>query len=165
MKTIHLRGKGQHVALVDDADYDFLSAFKWHAHPMRRTVYAQRALRRPDGGWTTQYMHVLMTGWRRTDHINGDGLDNRRANLREVTNVENARNSRIPRQNTSGFKGVTRDGSRWRARIGVNYRNRIIGWFRTPEEAALAYDQAARELFGEHAALNFPLIGERSAHA
>jgi hypothetical protein len=94
------------------------------------------------------------------DHTNGDGLDNRRANLRAATCTENARNVRVHRDNLAGWKGVSkappRVRARWRARIWVDGRELRLGYFDDPEAAARAYDAAAREYFGAFAALNFP---------
>ena len=95
-----------------------------------------------------------------TDHINGDSLDNRKSNLRVCTNAENARNNTLSATSSVGFKGVQgkSDGSRlpYRARIKYNYKEILLGRFVTKEEAALAYDKKAKELFGEYASLNYP---------
>ena len=97
------------------------------------------------------------------DHINGDTRDNRRENLRLASTVDNQRNMRIPTHNSTGFKGVTyvRAKGRYRAQISINDRTKHIGYFDTSEEAARAYDTAARFLFGEFACVNFPLPGEQ----
>lgn len=93
------------------------------------------------------------------DHINGDGLDNRKCNLRLATRAQNAYNTRPMPHNKSGYKGVSRhpDGP-WTARIRCQLKSidRSLGFFPTPEAAAHAYDKAALELFGEFAYLNFP---------
>ena len=94
-----------------------------------------------------------------TDHINNNGLDNRKENLREATSSQNAANSRS-KNNTSRYKGVRKlpdikSGSRqWQARVKHNYREIHVGCFHTEEEAALAYNEKAVELWGEHAHLN-----------
>jgi hypothetical protein len=95
------------------------------------------------------------------DHINGNGLDNRKENLRVVTVVENARNSRGKvRSRKSQYKGVSfciGRKSPWRATIEAGgHGQKHLGYFSTEEEAARAYDQAAAEVFGEFAFLNFP---------
>lgn len=152
-------------ALVDDADAPLVSMHKWSVQEDHHTAYAKRKTRRPDGRQTPQSMHAFLTGFDQTDHINGDGLDNRRENLRQASDVNNARNQgKIPGC-TSRFKGVDRRPyGRWRARIRPESGAHVhLGNFVDEEEAARAYDRAARELFGEFAAVNFPVPGERPA--
>lgn len=101
------------------------------------------------------------------DHVNGNGLDNRRENLRMATQAQNSRNARKRSPGTSRYKGVNKDATSsppWRARIRVNYRLICLGRFSTEEEAARAYDEAARRHFGEFACVNFPVGNEQSAH-
>lgn len=147
------------VATVDAKDYErVVAAGPWHANPRGQTVYAQRNVRRPEGGYTTQGLHNFLTGWTFVDHANGNGLDNRRSNLRQATRSQNAANVPRRRTGTSGFKGVHRNragGKPWRAQIRVGYQRRHLGVFNTPEAAARAYDEAARELFGDFAQTNF----------
>lgn len=94
------------------------------------------------------------------DHINGDGLDNRKQNLRICTKSENACNRGIDRDNTSGYKGVcyisnkTKRVKRWIAQIAINKKHICIGYFHTKEEAAIAYNEAATKYHGEFAKLN-----------
>lgn len=145
------------VALVDEADFaKVMAAGSWHAHFDGWTYYARRNVWR-DGKCHTVRMHNFITGWSYVDHVNGDGLDNRRANLRQATRGQNMANRRTPRTNRSGFKGVAKHRSgRWQARIWHERRMRSLGLFATPEDAARAYDAAAKELFGEFARPNFP---------
>lgn len=90
------------------------------------------------------------------DHINGDTLDNRRCNLRLCRRIQNARNVK-KKSGSSQYKGVTwlRWCERWMARITVNYRQIILGYFTDETKAAKAYDEAARKHFGEFAKTNF----------
>jgi len=90
------------------------------------------------------------------DHRNMDRVDNRRSNLRLATRAENLRNQGLSRNNTSGFKGVSRLDGKWRAEIRVKWKLIYLGLFDDKVEAARAYDTAAKEHFGEFARLNFP---------
>lgn len=145
------RGK---VALVDDADLALVSRFKWCAKRHRRTWYAETW-----NGGDHLYMHSLILGAKGCDHVNGDGLDNRRENLRTATPTENNRNRRPI--GASRFKGVSpRKSGTFRAAIKVAGKTLWLGVFSTEEEAARAYDAAAVEHFGEFAWLNFPVRGE-----
>ena len=148
-------------ATVDDADADLVSAFKWHATSTRGLWYARREI-----GGRAQMMHSLLVNSPLVDHVNGNGLDNRRSNLRPATPAQNMQNRMRFRTARSQFKGLLwchRDG-RWRARITVIGKRIDLGRFSDERDAALAYDMAARQHFGEFAALNFPRgPGERSA--
>ena len=149
-----------YVTLVDDVDYEWLKQWKWCAHVDRQgCVYAVRSVW-VDGRNKMLRMHRLILGakpGKMSDHINGDTLDNRRSNLRICTNQQNNRN-RHARAGTSRYKGVHwyKRGSKWRASIHINGRFKHLGYFDDEQEAALAYDRAARELFGEFANPNFP---------
>lgn len=104
-------------------------------------------------------MHTLLTGFTRTDHVNGIGLDNRRENLRPCNQSQNGGNSQKTKRNTvSSYKGVWFDPSRdkWESKIAFNRKTIHLGRFDSEEKAARAYDDKAQELFGEFARLNFP---------
>jgi len=150
------------VAMVDLEDYDHVMAGgSWRVSTGRwSTRYAMRHIKRADGKRSTQQMHTLLTGWPLVDHIDGNGLDNRRSNLRPATNAENQRNRGPNRNNSSGFKGVSwqKGKQKWQAGIVVDGRRHFLGYHATAEEAALAYDIAALESFGEFAWLNFPAV-------
>lgn len=160
MKTIPLtQGK---MVLVDDDDYETLMQFKWvYKKPgHRRTAYAVRGkIVGYEAGkkYTTIAMHrVIMRspiGYE-IDHINGNGLDNRKENLRIATRAQNQQNRNILRHNTSGYKGVSKDRETWRAQIRVNNTIMRLGRFRDKISAAIAYNEAAKKYHGEFARLN-----------
>lgn len=148
-------------AIVDEADTEMV--LNWMAPKSgawlseqrdRSTCYAARWAYSP-----TKFkisMHQLITGWPMTDHVNRNGLDNRRINLRPATWQQNMANRAPGRNNTSGYKGVhwKRSERKWVASIGVNGRQKHLGLFADPAEAARAYNRAAVEAFGEFAWLN-----------
>lgn len=153
-------------AVVDDVDEQLVIPFSWYAHLAGRTAYARRWFRNPDpdGRSGCRSMHSLLTGWDYVDHINGDGLDNRRSNLRRATLQQNQQNH-PSRGGTSRFKGVhwSAKGKCWRAQIRIGGRARDLGGFDSELDAALTYDAAARKVYGEYGRYNIPLVGERSA--
>jgi hypothetical protein len=161
LKEIQLtQGK---VTVVDDEDYDILIAYRWYAlNPYDNLWYAIRSAIHPiKGTKTTSRMHreiMRVTSTQEIDHINGDGLDNRRMNLRIVTRLRNQWNSRSEARSTSIYKGVSWDNTRskWCAKIRVYGRLRHLGYFVDETMAAIAYDKAAKQNFGEYARLNFP---------
>lgn len=148
------------VSLVDDSDYvQVVAAGAWQVADCGGKLYARHT-----GNHWQVHLHTFLTGYALTDHINGDGLDNRRLNLRAATASQNGANMPAPAHNTSGFKGVHfyRRTSRWRAYITVNQHHRHLGYFTDAKTAALAYDDAAIEAWGEFARLNFPTQETRS---
>lgn len=160
MKTVPLHGKkaAGRAALVDDEDYDLVMQYRWNLAETRRpwTFYA-RAGWRENGRVKTIRMHILIMGHAGIDHADGNGLNNQRQNLRIATPSQNVANTG-PRPGTSSYKGVRLDrvSQRWRAAICINGKCVNLGRFATETEAALAYDAAARKLFGEFARPNFP---------
>lgn len=155
-------GRSGAVALVDAADLPLVARYRWtrvrggsRADPRLR--YAATIIR--EGGAKRQvFMHRLLLGAKvgqEVDHINHDGLDNRRVNIRLCSRAENLRNRRSP-GSLSGYRGV-QEGKpgRWNAVIMRDYRAVRIGSFGDPVAAAVAYDVAARGLHGEFALLNF----------
>lgn len=146
------------IALVDVEDYDYLCQFKWHKHKPRNIYYAARNTRK-NGKKALSLMHreILKTpkGFH-TDHINGDGLDNRRNNLRICTGAQNLMNRGKTKANKSGFKGVcwNKANKKWHAQIEVDGKNKHLGFFDVKEQAALAYNEAALKYYDEFAKLN-----------
>lgn len=155
MKEIKLT-KGQ-VAIVDDDDYTYLIQHRWYASRGGDTYYPARTIRRKSEKKTI-LMHMQILG-RYVDHINGNGLDNRRCNLRFASRRQNQWNTR--RRRGKYLKGVImkRDCNQYyfQPRIFVAGKPISLGCFSTELNAALAYDNAARKHFGEFACPNFPL--------
>lgn len=156
------------VALVDDEDYEVLAALSWTPAHRGSGVYAVHYKRRKGEPRTCTLMHRLILDappGLQVDHANGNTLDNRRSNIRLATRSQNQANSRRTR-GASRFKGVNWFSPKgcWVAKIGLNQCSRHLGYFADEEAAARAYDDAAREVFGPFAALNFPRPGEQSAH-
>lgn len=154
------------VTQVDEADYGLAMRYRWRVleqprEPGRKASgpYAITSLRRPGDGRREKaiFLHVLLMGQTGIDHIDGNGLNNRRSNLRPATNSQNKANTG-KYLGTSGFKGVypNRRTGRWNAQIRVDGHLRNLGTFDDPVEGARAYDAAALEAFGEFARLNFP---------
>jgi AP2 domain len=147
-------------AIVDAEDFQWLSQWNWFAVRSRNTWYARR---RPisNGVKTTIHMHRLILGCaphEEGEHKNGNGLDNRRENLRRATRSQNMQNVRRRSDNSSGYRGVSWDSkhNRWSAFIAAHNVHTLLGRFLAAEEAARAYDEAAQKLHGQFARLNFP---------
>lgn len=146
------------VALVDDVDHEWLSQWKWYAAKGEVTYYARRSIWKNGKTKDIQMHRAILNAplGKLVDHINRNGLDNRRCNIRVCTPSQNLMNARKRRDCLSRYKGVSwnaRD-QRWQAYIKIDYRQQALGQFRNETEAALAYNEAARELFGEFARLN-----------
>lgn len=139
-------------ALVDLEDYDRVAALKWYAHCNGTNWYAARGSAQTGRVWLHHFIWGEKT---KLDHINGDGTDCRKENLRPCTTSQNNANRRA-RIGPSGFRGVRGcSPGRWCAQIKHHHRVHRLGTFPTAEEAARAYDTAAVEHFGEFARLNF----------
>lgn len=175
MKEIQLsQGK---VALVDDGDFEWLNQWKWHSirKPNNR-FYASRQTKitRTDKGQrqTMLLMHrfILSPDKRLViDHKDGNGLNNQRNNIRVCTTAQNIQNRRKLPTNTLGLKGISievgngRKTPAYKAGIMIEGTLHYLGCYKTPEEAAKVYDDAARKYHGEYACVNYPRLGERAA--
>jgi hypothetical protein len=147
-------------AKVDPEDYIWLSQFRWFCQVGSGRCYAARNTPAKSRVRQKQMMmHRVLAGTPEElvcDHINGDGLDNRKKNLRNCTQQENNMNARS-REHTSRFKGVywKKMVGKWNAVIHFKGRRRNLGYFKDEVAAAKAYDEKAKEIFGRFAYLNF----------
>lgn len=154
MKYIKLTKNKQ--AIVDDDDFQKVNIWKWTFH---KTGYASRC---PTINKKTSFvmMHQYLFKVPKNsqiDHVNGNKLDNRKSNLRSCTASQNSANRKIGKNNTSGYKGVSKRKTRnkWDAMIKINGKTTYLGSYCSKKEAAIAYDNAALKYFGEFANLNF----------
>ena len=141
-------------AIIDSSDFDLVNGYNWTAQVNRNNVYAYRS-ERISGRSNTMLLHrILMQpeDGMVVDHINGNTLDNRRANLRVCTASQNSQNSRLSKSNTTGLKGVTfrKDRNKFQAQIIVQRKKKHLGYFDTPEEAHAEYLVASRAMHGDY---------------
>lgn len=147
--------KGE-IIFIDKEDYDYFSQWKWSVNSdglvYRCTIKSKKSI--------TVYLHREIMRARvdeEVDHINHNKLDNRKENLRLCIHQQNSFNKTKPKRvkpTSSKYKGVYSVRNKWRAIITLNNKKRHLGYFNTEEEAALAYNIKAKELFGEFACLN-----------
>lgn len=157
------------ISLVDAADAERVMACQWQLNCHGPHRYGQTSLLL-DGKRRTVILHRFILNalpGTTVDHIDGDGLNNQRSNLRIVSRGQNKSNSIKRREAASSFKGVVQKGMKWGAQISALDRLPSVPWyigtFDTQVDAARAYDACARILFGEHARVNFPRLGEQGA--
>ena len=144
-----------YVAIIDAEDVRKVHAWDWSARVKGHTVYAQRVFRR-DGKSKMVLLHHQLMGipdGGHIDHINHNGLDNRRSNLRFATESQNQQNRRVSSRSRLGLKGVYFDAKRGKyvAAIQKDKRKQTLGLFETAEEAKVAYDKAAYTLHEQFA--------------
>ena len=148
-------------ALVDDQDAWVLK-FRWKGMKGKSGIIYARVSSGKDG-LNNKYLHRLILGLKKgdpdVDHIDGDGLNNQKYNLRLATNSQNNMNQKKPKGSyTSIYKGVRwhKGGKKWQASIRKDGKLMHIGCYISEVEAGKAYDKKARGMFGEYARLNFP---------
>lgn len=160
--TLILKSKvyGEKECYYSVSDHDLISNYKWRIKKGRNTFYAVTYIRDGVRKYRPNYgMHQLLIKppkGKCTDHKDRNGLNNTRENLRESTIQENNRNATKQRNNTTGYRGVdyNKDHKSFRARININRKSVYCRYFKTAEQAAIAYNEAALKYFGEYANLN-----------
>jgi hypothetical protein len=157
MKKIKLtQGK---YALVSDEDYEFLSQWNWCAFKGCTTFYACRHPSKINRKQTTIYMHQVIAermSIKSPDHIDTDGLNNLRSNLRQATQSQQHANQNLQKNNKSGYKGVSwhKRCKKWKVYINANKNYIFLGYFIDIKEAARAYNKAAIKYYGTFARIN-----------
>jgi hypothetical protein len=146
-------------AIVDASDYDWLTQWKWNAcwDPKGKRFYAKHP--GPNDSQIAMHRELMHAQPNeKVDHIDRNGLNNVRSNLRICTHAQNCKNRTVSYTKKIGFKGVTRRraNGKWRVRITLDYKLIYIGDFDDEIAGALAYDQAALKYHGDFACLNFP---------
>lgn len=152
MKLISIT-KGK-FAMVDDEDYEWINQWSWYCDK----EYAARWISGGNGRASFMYGDILKTpDGLFTDHIDHNGLNNQKYNLRVVTNAQNQMNRKSNKHTSSIFKGVYwhKKDKRWQAGIGLDGKRIYLGNYKSEVDAAKTYDLAAIELFGEFAHTNF----------
>ena len=141
------------VALIDDEDFELVNKYKWKLQD-GKIKYARSSNRL--GILMHRLLLRLKKGDPDVDHINGNGLDNRKHNLRLANKSQNGANRTKQEESTSKYKGVSfnRRDCIWQVQIIYNQKHLCIGTFKTELEGAIAYNKKALELFGEFAKLN-----------
>lgn len=156
MKSFQVVSKkhGAFEVLIDDEDFDNVMQYKWFIVKSRRTFYAVRKIYDSDGKRKNQFLHRFLLQQNdsriKVDHKDNNGLNNRRDNIRLATVLQNNQNCRRRLDNTSGFRGVSRNKSgKFVAIISINTKLVYLGSYNTAEEASAAYEAKAMEIHGE----------------
>lgn len=144
------------IALVDDEDFDFLNQWKWFALKSNRTFYAARTAGRKEIIYMHRFILGLIDSKKISDHIDRDGLNNQRSNLRIASKRQSGANRNSFTNSSSKFLGVSWDkkSNKWRASIKDESKNNNLGVFVNELDAAVAYNKKALEVHGEFANLN-----------
>jgi hypothetical protein len=149
------------VSMIDSEDARLVLQYRWSSNGKR----VARAVKKNEE-WFTLWLHRVLLDAPDgvlVDHKNGNGLDNRRSNLRLASHAQNQFNAKKSTGFSSSYKGVNwlHKLGKWGAKITVNYRQIHLGCFTSEIEAGRAYDDAARRYFGQYACLNFPESDEQ----
>lgn len=145
------------ITLIDDEDYEWLSTYKLFISN-KRYNYVSLSIK-TNGKWGRKDIHQLIMKTPKgmyTDHIDGNGLNNQKKNLRIVTNSQNCMNRISQKKTSSIYKGVSwhKKNNKWLSNICINKKRISIGYFDNEKDAAKAYNEKAKELFGKYVKLN-----------
>jgi hypothetical protein len=149
MKKIYTK-KGTEI-LIDDSDYEWLSQYKWYDKTAKHGIYPHTYFDKRNHYIGRLIMGLKHGDERCVDHIDGNPLNNCRSNLRICTRAQNNAN-RHRSNNRTGYKGVSKKINHYEVFIGDD--RQYVGSFNSPEKAALAYNRAAVQRYGEFAFIN-----------
>lgn len=156
--TIVSNKHGEHIVYYDEIDAEIISNHTWHIQKKDNNYYSGTNIYVGQSRSDMVLMHRMIMGLPSEiiDHIDGNGLNNRRGNLRKATIKQNVRNSRVASNNNTGYKGVSKDGwtNLWRVWIEVDGKRISGGRFASKNEAAVKYNELAKQYFGDFARLN-----------
>lgn len=152
MKTIPLTQ--DKVALVDNEDFERLSRHKWTAMNDHGIWRAYRKSKQISIYMHREVLHLTRRDKVQVDHVDRDGLNNQKHNLRKCTQSQNNSNTGLAKHNKSGYKGVRWNDGKYEANISSNNKTMWIGSYETAKQAAFAYDKEAKSLRGEFALTN-----------
>jgi hypothetical protein len=158
MKTIELNQNK--IVMIDDEDYDFLMQWRWFTYTPNKgkSWYVVRHPEIRPGNKIVMHREIMKAPEHlHVDHIDHNGLNNQKINLRLCTNAENSRNKSLHRKCSSTYRGVSwhKGCKRWVAQMMFSYKKIHLGCFKSEIEAAKCYDENAKKHFGEFANLNF----------
>jgi hypothetical protein len=154
--SIQSKKYGDQEIIIDDEDYNRIKKHTWYIDKKKNIFYAKATIRINNKRKNIRMHRYIMNARKnqKIDHINGNGLDNRKSvNLRFCTQMNNCRNSKKKNTNKSGFKGVSyyKSRNKYVAFICINYKNKHLGYYSTPEKAYAAYCEAAKKYHGNYA--------------
>lgn len=161
MNTVQIPLTGDVFAIIDECDYEKVVAHAWKPLKTRIGKFYVMRMKRENGRSETVYLHRFLMGLEKgnktcVDHVDGNGLNNSRSNIRLCNPSQNGANRKTTRirPKSSSYRGVYVSGDRWKAEIIVDYSKKYLGIYEDERIAAIAYNEAARRYFGPFAFQN-----------
>jgi hypothetical protein len=151
---VESRKFGNFKVIIDVEDWDKIKEYKWYVNynPYTKSFYAITTNKQQIK--LHRFIMDVSNPKIKVDHKDHNTLDNRKYNLRICDQSENLRNCRISKRNTSGYKGVSKTGDKWKAQININNKRTYLGLYKDKKEAARIYNENAIKYYKEFAYLN-----------